>query len=177
MSQWNRWFSFFLLLLINSFCFIAPASAIPAWSRRYNLPCGACHAYPSLQLTADGLDFFRRGHRMEKDTIDKNIINLISAHGEWVYEIKEGESTAFPSPELHLHAGGALSPLFSAYVDANINEDFEVIYLQLTKEAQSGDKYFTARGGKISPTIIRNYGNGLMASASTPLILTDATLA
>jgi len=48
--------------------------------------------------------------------------------------------------------------------------------LQFTKE-HGDESYFTARIGKISPTIIRNYGNGLMASASTPLILTDVTLA
>lgn len=47
--------------------------------------------------------------------------------------------------------------------------------LQFTKE-HGDNSYFTARIGKISPTIVRNYGNGLMASASTPLVLTDATL-
>lgn len=153
-----------------------PAYGVPAWSRRYGAPCGLCHSYPSLQLTADGLDFYRRGHRLKNDTYDKDFTHLLSSHVEWEYNLKEGESTAFTRPDLHLHAGGALSPVFSVYADANVNgTDLESIYLQATKEW--GDTtYVTARGGKISPTIIRNYGNGLMASASAPSILTDTAL-
>jgi hypothetical protein len=101
---------------------------------------------------------------------------LVSAHGEWEWDVQQGQSSSFPPPEFHLHAGGALTKAFSAYVDANINHDLETAYLQYTNEWGS-DSYFTARAGKISPTIIRDYGNGLMASASTPLILTDVAVA
>ena len=168
----------FSLAVASLFLFSSGASAIPMWSRRYSVSCSYCHAYPGLQLTAGGLDFFRRGHRMEKDTFDKDLSHSISAHLEWEYDVAQGQSTAFESPELHLHAGGALSPLFSLYGDVGFGSDgsnLETLSLQLTKELGS-DTYFTARGGKISPTIIRNYGNGLMASASTPLILTDTAL-
>ncbi len=151
-----------------------PASGVPMWSRRYNVACSACHQYPSLQLTATGLDFLRRGHRFTGDTFDKDLGHLVSAHGEWTYEVQQGQSNPFPSPEFHLHGGGALSPLFSAYVDANVNSDFETSYLQFTTPGDAS--YFTVRAGKISPTLVRNWGNGLLASASTPLIVTDATL-
>ncbi len=168
-----------LLLVIGVIgSFAMPASAVPMWSRRYSMTCTNCHAFPSLQLTAMGLDFFRRGHRFEKDTFDKDFTHSVAAHVEWEYDVQQGQSTAFASPEFHLHVGGALSPLFSAYGDATVSSDgsdIEALYLQLTKEFGS-DSYFTARAGKISPTIIRNYGNGLMASASTPLVLTDTTL-
>ncbi len=150
-------------------------SALPMWSRRYSVPCGYCHAFPSLQLTSAGADFFRRGHRIEGDKLDKDLTHYLSAHGEWEYDVERGQSTQFQKPEFHAHTGGAISSVFSFYVDANVNEDFEALYLQATKE-QGPETYFTARAGKISPTIIRNYGNGLMASASTPLILTDTTL-
>ncbi len=153
---------------------VLPGSAVPMWSRRYGVPCTACHAYPSLQLNANGLDFFRRGHRFQGDTTDKDLTHLISAHGEWEQDYAQGQSTAFTQPELHLHAGGAFSDHFSTYADANVNSDFESLYLQYTS---SGDgSYFTARAGKISPTIIRDYANGIMAAASTPLIITDPTL-
>ena len=162
-----------LLLLVHA----APASAVPAWSRRYSVSCGYCHAYPSLQLTASGLDFLRRGHRMKGDSFDKDLANLLSSHAEWTYTKQEKEAAPFESPEGHLHAGGAISSHFSTYTDVTLNGgELETLMLQFTKE-HGDESYFTARVGKISPTIIRNYGNGLMASASTPLVLTDATLA
>jgi hypothetical protein len=111
-----------------------------------------------------------------RPTSSCNLTHYLSGHGEWEYDLEQGQSTQFQKPEFHLYAGGALSSIFSFYVDANGNNDYEALYLQMTKE-QGSETYFTARAGKISPTMIRNYGNGLMASASRPLILTDATLA
>ncbi len=163
-----------LLLLVTGMLQAPPASAIAMWSRRYNVACNHCHAFPSLQLTENGVDFLRRGHRIEGDSLDKDLSHQISTHAEWTYEIKEGESTAFQTPSFHFHAGGALSSAFSGYVDATINDTLEAAYLQYT--AEKGDSYFTARAGKISPTLVRNYGNGLLASASTPLIITDSNL-
>lgn len=171
-------FEAFSLTVASLFLFSSGASAVPMMSRRYNMPCSNCHAYPSLQLNQMGLDFFRRGHRFEGDSFDKDFAHLMSAHVEWEYDLQQRENTSFQAPVVHVHFGGALSPLFSAYGDAMIGSDgsdIESLYLQLTKESGS-DSYFTARAGKISPTIVRNYGNGLMASASMPLILTDATL-
>ena len=136
-----------------------------------------CHAYPSLQLTATGLDFLRRGHRLKDDKFDKDVANLLSVHGEWTYTKQEEEPAPFESPDGHFHAGGAISSHLSTYGDFTLNGgELETLMLQFTKE-HGDESYFTARIGKISPTIIRNYGNGLMASASTPLVLTDATLA
>jgi hypothetical protein len=164
-----------LAAFLELFFVASPALSIPAWSRRYGAPCGLCHDYPSLQLTSQGLDFFRRGHRLKGDGFDKDFTHLLSAHIEWEYDVVEGQSNAFQKPDFHLHAGGAVSSHFSAYVDANVNNDLETAYVQYTAE-RGDDAYFTARGGKISPTLVRNYGNGLMASASTPLVFTDATL-
>lgn len=162
-----------LFLLLHA----APASAVPAWSRRYGAPCGMCHASPGLQLTATGLDFLRRGHRLQDDTFDKDLANLLAVHVEWTYTKKDKEpAPPFETPDLHLHAGGAISSHFSTYGDVTLNGGvIETLMLQFTEE-QGKESYFTARIGKISPTVIRNYGNGLMTSASTPLALTDATL-
>lgn len=151
------------------------ASAIPMWSRRYSVACSYCHAYPSLQLTSTGVDFLRRGHRIEKDTFDKDLTHLLSAHVEWEYAPEERQPTRFETPVFHVHGGGALSPAFSLYADAGINDELEAAYLQYTLDKGS-DSYFTARAGKVSPTFVRNYGNGLLASASTPLIITDTVL-
>ncbi len=177
MKTRGKSFLFVGLLIGGLFLAWAPdASGVAMWSRRYGVACGYCHAYPSLQLTATGVDFLRRGHRIAGDDFDKDLTHQLSAHVEWTYQAKEGEPTEFESPSFHIHGGGALSKAFSLYVDATINEELEAAHLQYTLEKGS-DSYFTARVGKVSPTLVRNYGNGLIASASTPLILTDATLA
>lgn len=175
MTRQRRYTFGTLSLLAFVLAYAAPASAVPMWTRRYGVSCSTCHAFPSLQLSEAGLDFFRRGHRMSGDTFPKSVTDLVSAHGEWEHTVEEHSSTAFQSPEFHLHAGGAVAEYFSAYADANVNSDFETIYLQYTKP-HGEDSYFTTRIGKLMPTIVRNYGSGLMASASTPLILTDTTL-
>jgi hypothetical protein len=89
--------------------------------------------------------------------------------------VEQRQSTQFQTPSFHVHGGGAVSPAFSIYADATINEELEAAYLQYTLEKGS-ESYFTARAGKISPTFVRNYGNGLLASASAPLIITDTAL-
>lgn len=161
-----------VLLLIAS----APqAGATPMWARRYGMGCSGCHTFPSFQLNSDGLDFLRRGHRQEGDGSETNFANLLSARGEWEYVAVQHEPAPFGAPEFHFQAGGAVSKMFSAYADANVNSDFEALYLQYT-HANGKDAYFTARGGKSTPVILREYADGLMASASGPLIINDASL-
>lgn len=174
-NQAARFLTLFVLFAGGMLLTASTASAIPMWSRRYGVACNYCHAYPSLQLTATGVDFLRRGHRIEGDSLDKDLTHLLSVHTEWTYEARERETTSFETPTFHVHAGGAFSSAFSGYVDATINEELEAAYLQYTRERGS-DLYFTARAGKVSPTLVRIYGNGLVASASTPLIVTDALL-
>lgn len=152
-----------------------PGAAVPMWARRYNVGCNTCHNWPAFQLTAVGLDFLRRGHRLKGDGFDKDWTHLVAGHVEWEYDAASGSTNQFNSPEFHLHAGGALTENFSGYLNANVNNDIEAAYLQYTKE-WGDDTYFTARGGRLSPTLLRNYGNGLEAGASDPLILSDTTL-
>lgn len=175
MNAYFRKTIIYTTLLLITASLTPSAWAVPMWSRRYSVPCSVCHSTPSLQLTSTGLDFFRRGHRFDKDTVDKDLSHLLSAHIETEYDVAKGTPSQFTKPDFHFHAGGAVSENFSAYVDANVNNDFESVYGQGTWTTGK-ESFFTARAGKFSPTIIRNYANGLMASASTPLIITDTTL-
>ncbi|HVT15554.1 MAG TPA: hypothetical protein VHQ90_05140 [Thermoanaerobaculia bacterium] len=152
-----------------------PASAVPQWARRYNVSCSTCHAWPGEQLTATGLDFLRRGHRLKGDGFDKDLTHLLSGHVEWQYDFAQGATNQFNKPEFHLHAGGALAASFSGYLDVNVNNDVEAGYLQFTKE-HGDSSYFTVRGGKFNPTLIRNYAGGLAVSASIPLVFSGTTL-
>lgn len=164
-----------LLTLGGLFALCLPSAAVPMWARRYNVGCNTCHSWPAFQLTATGLDFLRRGHRLKGDSFDKDWTHLVAGHVEWEYDAASGSTNQFNSPELHLHAGGAFTDNFSGYVNANIDNELEAAYLQYTKE-WGDDVYFTARGGRLTPTLLRNYGNGLGAGASDPLILSSATL-
>ena len=159
----------------GAFALCLPSAAVPMWARRYNVACSTCHNWPAFQLTAVGLDFLRRGHRLKGDGFDKDWTHLVAGHVEWEYDAATGSTNQFNSPEFHLHAGGALTDNFSGYLNANVNNEIEAAYLQYTKE-WGDDVYFTARGGRLSPTLLRNYGNGLEAGASDPLILSDTTL-
>ena len=159
----------------GAFALCLPSAAVPMWARRYNVACSTCHNWPAFQLTAVGLDFLRRGHRLKGDGFDKDWTHLVAGHVEWEYDAASGSTNQFNSPDFHLHAGGAFTENFSGYVNANINNDIEAAYLQYTKE-WGDDNYFTARGGRLSPTLLRNYGNGLEAGASDPLILSSTTL-
>ncbi len=40
---------------------VGPATAIPAWSRKYNVDCVACHN-AGFRLNRMGQDFLRSGH-------------------------------------------------------------------------------------------------------------------
>lgn len=153
----------------------SPSLAVPMWARRYSVACTTCHAWPSFQMTSTGLDFLRRGHRLKGDGFDKDVTHLIAGHVEWQYNFAQGQSNPFQSPEFHLYAGGALTSLFAGFVHANINNTLEAAYAQFTKE-KGDDVYFTARGGKFNPTLIRDYGSGLGAGASSPLVLSQAVL-
>ena len=168
-------FTIYTTLLLITTALVPSAWAVPMWARRYSVPCSVCHSYPSLQLTNVGLDFFRKGHRFDKDTFDKDVAHLLSAHIESEYDVAKGTASQFTKPDFHFHAGGAVSDHFSTYVDANVNNDFEAVYGQGTWPAGK-ESFVTARAGKFIPTIIRNYAGGLMASASTPLIITNTTL-
>jgi hypothetical protein len=164
------------IMLIFVMATLAPSAwAVPMWSRRYSVPCSVCHSFPSLQLTSTGIDFFRKGHRFDKDTFDKDFGHLLAAHVETELDVEKGTPTQFMRPDFHFHAGGALSDHFSTYVDAMMTGEFEAVYGQGTW-ATGKESFFTARVGKFVPSIIRNYADGLMASASSPMIITDSTL-
>jgi hypothetical protein len=169
-----RWLAA-LFAVVGALALCLPGEAVPMWARRYNVGCNTCHSWPALQLTSTGLDFLRRGHRFKGDSFDKDLTHLLAAHVEWEYDAASGSTNQFNSPEFHIHAGGAFTDNFSGYVNANVNNDIEAAYLQYTKEW--GDvTYFTARAGRLSPTLLRNYGNGLEAGASDPLILSSTTI-
>jgi len=159
----------------GAFALCLPSAAVPMWARRYNVGCNTCHNWPAFQLTATGLDFLRRGHRLKGDGFDKDFTHLVSAHIEWEWDPAEGANNQFNTPQFHLYAGGAFTENFSGFLNANVNNDIEAAYLQYTKE-WGDDSYFTARAGRIGPTLLRNYGNGLEAGATDPLILTATSL-
>jgi hypothetical protein len=94
------------------------AEAIPAFARRYSLPCDFCHeGYP--QLSVLGEQFKERGYRLESDT---------SGVSEWWDSIPvsfrgalrqafEEDGDADTSGRFHFVSAGSLSSRFSYWLD------------------------------------------------------------
>ena len=128
------------LVLIVLVALLAPANlhAIPAWSRQLGVSCAMCHATPTNQLTKDGLDFLKNGHRSEalkfneKDQKLENYFSLLFkarlTNDQW-----DGARTgnlyanrARTQYELHsmaIYSGGALSDRLSYFAEIYLSEN------------------------------------------------------
>ncbi len=65
------------------------AEAIPAWARKYNMPCSGCHYPAPPKLNAIGIRFRWAGYRMPnemgQDVAVDQVSNYIAAQGQVVY--------------------------------------------------------------------------------------------
>lgn len=102
----------------------APAEAIPAFARRYRLPCHFCHdGYPKLSVL--GEEFKERGYRLE---------NEVSGAGDWWRSIpvsfrtylrqtfkENGDAETLGS--FRFVSGGNLGSRFSYWIDESYSAD------------------------------------------------------
>ncbi len=67
------------------------AGAIPAWARKYNMPCSGCHYPVPPKLNALGIRFRWAGYRMPgelgQDVAVDQVANYIAAQGQVVYTL------------------------------------------------------------------------------------------
>lgn len=116
----------------------AQVHAIPAWSRLTGAPCATCHATPTWQLNADGLEFLRNGHRLDPlkvDSKDQSLGNYFSllfkyrAFADYRDDARTGLSnTQRPTSQFELHSmsiytGGALSDRVSYFAEVYLSEN------------------------------------------------------
>lgn len=127
-----------LTAVLVGFFWSATANAIPAWARKYEMNCSACHiAFP--QLNAQGRDFKLAGYRFgtEKDkAANQNISDFLEV-GKYFpvsavlvsrpYDKKDsGDKKNRALHEVELIVGGVIGQQFSGYLEmeAEDEEDF-----------------------------------------------------
>ena len=156
--------------------------AIPAWARMTGASCATCHAIPTLQLTATGLEFLRNGYRMEPTTFKPSTQNLgdyVSLTAEKQFTVVSGAnpSTKFEQPVVQLASGGPLSDHFSFMVMYKFNsssdptQNLEAAILQYNLPIAK-DTFLSIRGGQFTPQILRTFGLGAASYVTPPLVLT-----
>lgn len=162
-------------------------SAMPAFARATGVSCTVCHSLPSLQLTAEGLNFQARGFRMEwtKATSDEFSLDKttgLTVDGS-VNAMKGGSpSTQAFQPDLQIYSGGPLSDHFSYLAMYHFNsssdptQNVEQAYIQYNAEL-SKNVHLAFRGGSFQPLMLRSFALGSPAALSAPLLLSQPVLA
>jgi hypothetical protein len=147
-----------------------PLRAIPAWARLTGSACNACHMTPTLQLTRQGEEFLRNGHRLEATKYDPKDISFNNyASMDWEFSASRvsGQATSVSQPTVNVFTGGALSERLSFFAEADItfsgngqqsDNSIDQAYLQYNQPV--GDGFVALRGGRIAPNILHAMGLG-----------------
>lgn len=106
--------------------FPSSASAIPAWSRQYDVACSTCHYPAPPRLNAYGHKFrraqFRLPNEFNKDADWKNLKNYVAmrVRGRYEYDSNEGAGTitsGFKLNDATFFYAGPVSKNFSGFVE------------------------------------------------------------
>lgn len=158
------------LLLLLPLGLAAPLRAIPAWARLTGSACNACHMTPTLQLTRQGEEFLRNGHRLEATKYDPKDIsfnNYLSMDWEFAASRVSGQATSVSQPTVNIFTGGAISDRLSFFAEADItfsgngkqsDNSLDQAYLQYNQPFEGG--FVALRGGRIAPMILHSMGLG-----------------
>jgi hypothetical protein len=139
--------------------FPSTASAIPAWSRRYDVPCSTCHYPAPPRLNAYGQKFrraqFRLPEEFNKDADWKNLKNYVAMRirGRYEYDSNEGAGTVTSSFKLNdatLFYAGPVAKNFSGFVELERPGDEEIIEAVVAIGGIRGkpDSFWTFRLGQ-----------------------------
>lgn len=104
---------------------------IPAWARRYNKNCDACHYPVPPRLNAEGQRFKWAGYRYADQIGDKidveKIPNYVAGHGvvqfEWNKVEGQSADNAFAVPEAGLFFAGPFGRNFSGFLELERSPD------------------------------------------------------
>lgn len=145
----------------------APLMAIPAWARLTGASCGTCHT-PTRQLTFQGLEFLRKGHRLEEtkfEKTDQKLENYMSLYVEDQISKETGSTAQMDDPAAALFSGGALNSNLSYFAEVDFlppdeaGQNGGVVldqgYLQYSASVLPGDGFLSVRAGRILPEVLR----------------------
>ena len=156
------------LALLLPFLLPLQLMAIPAWARLTGASCNTCHMTPTLQLTFQGREFLRNGHRLEPagfDKADAKWDNYLSMEWDLGAAKTPGSSVSVDQPAAEIFAGGPISEHLSFKGEVDItfsgngqSSDLAVdnAYLQYNQVIPGG--FISARAGQIYPEVVQIWG-------------------
>lgn len=149
-----------------AFLFVPKAEAIPAWAKKYDVECSACHGAGQSTLNPFGQEFLRRGHRLSEDEVVTDLNKLFSINTKLrVHDSNAvGRNSTFEVHAFSIYTGGMLSDHFSYFTEMYLFENtgktsgpadsayhskLADAYLMFSSHPNS-DTYTTFRIGQIS---------------------------
>jgi hypothetical protein len=173
--------------------FPSAASAIPAWSRKFDVPCATCHYPAPPRLNAYGHKFRRAQMRtpeeFNKEPEWKKVGNYVAlrVRGRYNYESNEdpglatgGVTSGFALNDATLFYAGPVAKNFSGFVELERPGDDEIIEAVVSVGGIMGkpDNFYTFRLGQFH-TLTRVGWGGLdrPTGISTPMALSRALVA
>jgi hypothetical protein len=180
---------------------VSPATAVPAWSRKYDVDCSSCHV-AGFKLTRMGQDFLRSGHQTagweEKQTLDAHVSVAQKIRYNWGQtivndDVRPGSKTnSFEQHALSIYMGGPLQKEWSYFVELYFHEnsgstsgssdlsDFgrsklADAYLQYLKRT-ADDVYTSVRFGQFAPYLLHLHGVGARLSQDRPFAINSGTI-
>ena len=173
----------------------APAEAITAWARKYDVDCSTCHSGPMYKLTPLGAEFLRRGHRMADDEKVIDLSKMVSINTKLRFNDSNaaGRPSSFEVHALSLYTGGMLSKHVSYFTEfylyentgrstGAVNSDLgrgklADAYLMFNTRPEK-DTYTTVKVGQISPSQMLIYWNvGPRYTETRPYIVNNSQVA
>lgn len=136
------------------------AEAIPAWARRYDMDCSACHWGATNKLTKFGRDFLLRGLRTAddpgiEDQTELNLAHYMSVRTRFSYTADKDATptTTFQYQAFNVFVGGPLYENFSIFGTYSIHTTpgFSQGYLEYGTNHES-DTYQSFRVGRVGMT-------------------------
>ncbi len=144
--------------------FPSTASAIPAWSRQYDVPCATCHYPAPPRLNSYGHQFRRAQYRLpgefDKDPDWKKVQNYLAVRvrGRYTYSSAEDpapdsgttETSTFQLNDATLFYAGPVTKNFSGFVELERPGDEEIIEAVISAGGIYGkpDSFWTFRLGQ-----------------------------
>jgi hypothetical protein len=147
------------IAVVTAFAFPVGSKAIPAWARKYNVPCSSCHFGGSYKLTKFGRDFMWRGYATKdaeyiEDPAEVKLLDYMSFSQSWSYTADKtaASATSFNTTRFGFTAGGPLYDHFGFLLGYTIAPSAGISYGHLEYNTDhAADSYFFARAGLLSP--------------------------
>jgi hypothetical protein len=182
-----------LLGIIGAYATFAPspASAIPAWTRRYGIDCTSCHTGGGWKLTRMGQDFLRRGHSFKDDKPEGSISDYTSFAYKFRLNGGDKKLETFEQHAFAIYTAGPLGKGFSYFTELYLHEnsgkntgtsdfgDFGRSKLAesfLQYNYGKDDSYLSVRGGQLLPSVLHLHNIGARTSQGRPNLWSKSTI-